>query len=191
MPTTNDGKKSLNFINCLLTWVFNIFEYCFNPSYLSYSTQTELEMWEQMYRNHVWVFVWEIPSLVSAYVQRVVPFQRVMAMCVCVCASVYDVFDREVRVDVWKGWLAVLTPATLSDLSFVSSHPGPLSPHPLVPSLPINKRTSWIRRRGGHLFYDFFAIFFLFPPSHSVFSPIRSCLVLGSRGPPFISLPGN
>lgn len=33
-----------------------------------------------------------------------------------------------------EGWLAVLTPATLSDLSFVSSHPGPLAPPtPLSP----------------------------------------------------------
>ena len=49
--------------------------------------------------------------------------------------SVVDVFS-------WmcgEGWLAVLTPATLSDLSFVSSHPGPLAPHPPVPSPPPTK----------------------------------------------------
>lgn len=69
-----------------------------------------------------------------------------------------------------EGWLAVLTPATLSDLSFVSSHPGPLAPPPTpCPLTATNKRTSWVRRRRwrrwwGHLFYDFFAIFFLLPP---------------------------
>lgn len=61
---------------------------------------------------------------------------------------------------VWRGWLAVLTPATHSDLSFVSSHPGCLNPHPPVLSPPPTKDLLDEEEEvGGDLFYDFFAIF--------------------------------
>lgn len=59
-----------------------------------------------------------------------------------------------------EGWLEVLTPDTLADLSFVSSHPGPVTP----PSPRHHQQKDLADEEeeevGGHLFYDFFAIFF-------------------------------
>lgn len=53
-----------------------------------------------------------------------------------------------------EGWLAALTLATLSDLSFVPSHPGPLTLHPLSPQSHQQKELMDKEEEvGGLLFY--------------------------------------
>lgn len=84
-----------------------------------------------------------------------------------------------VSVAVWRRRLEVVTPVTLSDLSFVSSHPGSLTIHPHVPSAPPTMGPpGWEGGGGVQLFYDFFAIFlFLHPIRFSV--PVSSSGVGG------------
>lgn len=88
-----------------------------------------------------------------------------------------------------EGWLRAVTPAALSDLSFVSSHPGPPPPSSLFHQ---QKDLSGEEGgRGGTSFMTSLPFFFSTLPfgfqAHSFLPRPRE----SGGGPPFISLPGN
>lgn len=75
-----------------------------------------------------------------------------------------------VFMDVWRRMACSFDPChSLRPVLCLFSPWSPRPPPTPCPLTATNKRTSWVRRRRwrrwwGHLFYDFFAIFFLLPP---------------------------
>lgn len=92
-----------------------------------------------------------------------------------------------------EGWREVLTPDTLADLSFVSSHPGPVTPTPLSPRQHQQKDLWDEEGEGrGHLFYDFSLLLgfqahsFLPRPPESGGHHLYRCLGIKAPWPPLL-----